>query len=240
MSLPKHIAIIMDGNGRWALARGLLRASGHRAGVDAVQRTIEACLAEKIPYLSLFAFSSENWNRPKQEVEFLMTLFQKLLHRRVQQLHGQGVRLRVIGDRSRFSVKLNNAIHEAERLTANNERLCLVLAVNYGGCWDIASTAQKLAAQVQAGDIAVADITPDYFLQQSAVGDLPLPDLFIRTSGEQRLSNFFLMPLAYTELYFTPVLWPDFDAATLKAALNEYALRQRRFGGTECNEVKSA
>jgi undecaprenyl diphosphate synthase len=230
--LPRHVAIIMDGNGRWAKQRFLPRTAGHRSGVGAVRKTVEHCLARGIGALTLFAFSSENWRRPPQEVSLLMELFIASLERETRKLHDNGVRLRVIGDRSAFAGKLQERIAASEELTRRNERLDLVIAANYGGRWDIVQAARSLAEQAQRGELRVADIDTERFQAHLALADLPEPDLFIRTGGEQRISNFLLWQLAYTELYFTPVLWPDFDEQALDQALESYAGRQRRFGYT--------
>jgi undecaprenyl diphosphate synthase len=230
--LPRHIAIIMDGNGRWAKSRNLPRPMGHREGVKAVRRVVEACRQRGIEALTLFAFSSENWRRPKTEVSLLMDLFVRTIKKEVDDLHRNGVRMRFIGDRSAFDPKMRALMVAAEQQTANNKQLTLIIAVNYGGRWDIADAARRLAANAVAGEIAVEDINADTLGQALSIADLPEPDLFIRTGGEQRISNFLLWQLAYTELYFTDLLWPDFDAAALDAALQCFAGRQRRFGQT--------
>ena len=224
------MAIIMDGNGRWARARGKPRHLGHRAGVESVRRVIEACGARGVKVLSLFAFSSENWRRPQAEVKMLMELFFNALNREIRRLVKGNVRLRVIGDLSAFSDKLQQLIREGERATADNDGLLLQVFANYGGRWDITQAARRLAAQVQAGML-----TPDQIDEAQVAGVLsfagvPDPDLLIRTAGERRISNFMLWQCAYTELYFTEVLWPDFDEAAFDAALADYARRQRRFG----------
>lgn len=230
--LPRHIAIIMDGNGRWAKQRSLPRTVGHRAGAGAVRKTVEQCLAKGIEALTLFAFSSENWRRPPQEVSLLMELFLASLERETRKLHERGVRLRVIGDRSAFAPGLQASIAASEELTKANRRLDLVIAANYGGRWDILQAARLLAEQAERGELRAAEIDAQRFEAHLALADLPEPDLFIRTGGERRISNFLLWQLAYTELYFTPVLWPDFDEAALHEALLDYAGRQRRFGYT--------
>jgi undecaprenyl diphosphate synthase len=230
--LPRHIAIVMDGNGRWAKKRFLPRTAGHRAGVAAVRKVIECCLKRRIGALTLFAFSSENWRRPPQEVSLLMELFLTTLERETEKLHENGVRLRVIGDRAAFSPALQERIAAAERLTSENAQLNLAIAANYGGRWDILQATRALIEQVARGDLYPEDIGADIFKSQLALADLPEPDLFIRTGGEQRVSNFLLWQLAYTELYFTSTLWPDFDDQSLDLALNDYANRQRRFGYT--------
>jgi undecaprenyl diphosphate synthase len=229
-SLPRHIAIIMDGNGRWARARLLPRYVGHREGVKSVRRAVEACIDRHIEVLTLFAFSSENWRRPSEEVSLIMDLFVQTLKKEVASLNRNGVRVRFIGDRSAFSEKLRYLITEAE--TRDNSRLQLVIAANYGGQWDISQAVRKIATRVQAGEISPQDISPDVIASEVALSDLPAPDLFIRTGGERRISNFLLWQLAYTELYFTEVLWPAFNEKELDAALLWYANRQRRFGRT--------
>jgi undecaprenyl diphosphate synthase len=231
-SLPRHIAIIMDGNGRWARARLLPRYVGHREGVKSVRRAVEACISRRIEVLTLFAFSSENWRRPSEEVSLILDLFVQTLKKEVASLNRNGVRLRFIGDRSAFSDKLRYLIAEAEQETSENSRLDLVIAANYGGQWDISQALRKLALQVQNGELSPQDIGPDVIAAEVALAELPPPDLFIRTGGERRISNFLLWQLAYTELYFTEVLWPAFDEKELDSALLWYANRQRRFGRT--------
>jgi undecaprenyl diphosphate synthase len=230
--VPRHVAIIMDGNGRWAKQRFLPRAAGHRAGVTSVRKTVEHCLGTGVKALTLFAFSSENWRRPPQEVSLLMELFLSTLERETEKLNENGVRLRVIGDRGAFSQALRDRIAISEDLTRHNERLNLGVAVNYGGRWDIVNAARDLALRVERGELSAAVIDSGLFESHLALADLPEPDLFIRTGGEQRISNFLLWQLAYTELYFTPVLWPDFDGQSLDQAFKDYASRQRRFGYT--------
>jgi undecaprenyl diphosphate synthase len=231
-SVPRHIAIIMDGNGRWAKQRYLPRPAGHRAGVGAVRKTVEGCIRAGVEVLTLFAFSSENWRRPAQEVSLLMELFVASLERETQKLHENDIRIRVIGDRLAFAPMLQERIAAAEALTQNNNRLELVIAANYGGRWDIAQAAQRLARKVELGELHSAEIDSDCLQAELALADLPEPDLFIRTGGEQRISNFLLWQLAYTELHFTPLLWPDFDEQALVDALASFASRQRRFGYT--------
>ena len=231
-SLPRHIAIIMDGNGRWARARLLPRYVGHREGVKSVRRAVEACLKKNIKALTLFAFSSENWRRPSEEVGLIMDLFALVLKKQVVALNRNGVRLRFIGDRTAFSQNLRVLIAAAEEDTRDNTALDLVIAANYGGQWDITQAVQKLAGRLTAGTLAPQDITPDVLAAEVCLSDLPPPDLFIRTGGEQRISNFLLWQLAYTELYFTDTLWPAFDGRKLDEALSWYANRQRRFGRT--------
>lgn len=229
-SLPQHIAIIMDGNGRWAKQRFMPRIAGHRAGVESARQVVKHCAKRNIKVLSLFAFSSENWARPAQEVGYLMDLFLTGLEREVNMLHENQVQLRFIGDRSRFSDKLRGKIAEVEGLTRANTGMVLIIAADYGGKWDICQAVQTVASSVLAGELSAADITPDKIAQHLSFADLPDPDLFIRTSGELRISNFMLWQLAYSELYFTPTLWPDFDEQALEKALAHYANRERRFG----------
>ncbi|MBI5463195.1 MAG: isoprenyl transferase [Gammaproteobacteria bacterium] len=229
---PRHIAIIMDGNGRWARSRGMPRPAGHREGVKAVRRVVEACRKQQIEALTLFAFSSENWRRPKTEVSLLMDLFISTLQKEVDSLHANGVQVRFIGDRTPFSTKLRTLMDNSEIRTQDNPGLRLTIAVNYGGRWDIAQAAREIAARVQASELALDDIDADLLGKQLSLADLPEPDLFIRTGGEQRISNFLLWQLAYTELYFTDTLWPDFDEQSLLEALASFARRQRRFGQT--------
>lgn len=231
-SVPRHIAIIMDGNGRWAKQRLLPRTAGHRAGVTSVRKAIERCVEKGVEVLTLFAFSSENWRRPPQEVSVLMGLFVTTLERETDKLHQNNVRLRVIGDRSAFAPELQERIAMAENVTRENTGLNLVIAANYGGRWDILQATRQLAERVAAGHLNPEDITAQSLERHLALADLPEPDLFIRTGGEQRISNFLLWQLAYTELYFTPTLWPDFDESALEQALVDYSQRQRRFGYT--------
>ena len=230
--LPSHVAIIMDGNGRWARNRGLPRHMGHKSGVDTVQRIVEYAANKGISALTLFAFSSENWRRPKKEVGLLMELFLTALKRQVKKLNKQNVRLRLIGDLHAFSPRLQETIAESEALTSANTGLDLVIAANYGGHWDIVQAARKLAERVQRGELQPDEIDTAILGQHICLADLPEPDLFIRTGGERRISNFLLWQLAYTELYFTDTLWPDFDSAEFDMALADFAGRQRRFGQT--------
>jgi undecaprenyl diphosphate synthase len=230
--VPRHVAVIMDGNGRWAKARGLPRIAGHRKGVERVRDLVAVCGEKGIDHLSLFAFSSENWRRPEQEVRLLMELFMSALEREVKKLHRNDIRFRVIGAVEGLGTSLAAAIREAEVLTAGNTRLNLTVAANYGGRWDIAQAARELARRVKAGEIEADEITPDSLEPFLSLHGVPEPDLFIRTGGEQRISNFLLWQLAYTELYFTPTLWPDFDRQQFELALASYAGRQRRFGHT--------
>jgi undecaprenyl diphosphate synthase len=230
--LPRHIAIIMDGNGRWAKQRGLPRIAGHRAGVEAVRRTVRECTTRGIEALTLFAFSSENWRRPKTEVRLLMELFVTALQGEIKRMRENNVRLRIIGDRSAFNDKLQDCIAEAEATTRDNTGLTLVIAANYGGRWDIAQAAARLAKKVADGAMSPEAVTAEALHAEMCLNDLPEPDLFIRSAGEQRISNFLLWQLAYTELYFTDCLWPDFDRRHFEDALASYARRERRFGRT--------
>ncbi len=232
VTTPRHIAVIMDGNGRWAKRRRLPRVAGHRAGVEAVRSTVKACAKRGVEALTLFAFSSENWRRPEQEVGLLMDLFLTALERETQSLHKNDVRLRVIGNIAAFGDKLKQKIREAEDLTANNNGLKLNIAANYGGRWDITQAARRLAQQVVEGQRQLSDITEETLESCQLLHGLPEPDLFIRTGGEKRISNFLLWHLAYTELYFTDVCWPDFDNAALDSAIASYSARERRFGRT--------
>jgi undecaprenyl diphosphate synthase len=230
--LPRHIAMIMDGNGRWAKRRGLPRYAGHPVGVEAVRRVVETCVERGIKVLTLFAFSSENWQRPRKEVNLIMDLFIRSLKKEARRLHRNGVKLVVIGDRSAFSEKLQGHIAEVESLTQDNTRMVLQVAANYGGRWDITQAARQLAERVRSGELTPEQITESSLSDALTFAHLPEPDLFIRTGGEKRISNFLLWQCAYTELYFTDILWPDFDAAALDEALDDYANRQRRFGRT--------
>lgn len=226
--LPQHVAVIMDGNGRWAKKRFLPRVAGHQRGLESVRQLVKTCVRLEIKYLTLFAFSSENWRRPPDEVTFLMGLFLEALDREVTKLHEANVSLRLIGDRSQFNAALQQKMLEAEHKTAANNGLTLTIAVNYGGRWDVVNAVnQLLLSQASPREITEADLTP--YLSMSYA---PEPDLFIRTGGETRISNFLLWQLAYTELYFTPALWPDFDEAAFEQALNSYRQRERRFGRT--------
>lgn len=228
----RHIAIIMDGNGRWARQRNKPRIAGHRAGVDVLRSIVEHCARRGIRTLTVFAFSSENWQRPRNEVNLLLELFMKSLRQEVDRLHENGIRLLFIGDRAGFSAELREAITAAERLSADNSRMLLAIAANYGGRWDILNATRQLALAVERGDLKAAEIDEDHLRARLALSCFSEPDLFIRTGGEQRISNFLLWQLAYTELYFTDCLWPDFTPAALDAALAWFAKRQRRFGRT--------
>ncbi|OHY81761.1 polyprenyl diphosphate synthase [Marinobacter sp. AC-23] len=232
-SRPRHVAIIMDGNNRWAKARRLKGVAGHKAGVDAVKAVVETCAREGVEVLTLFAFSSENWRRPKDEVSALMKLFLFALEREVRKLHHNNICLRIIGDRSAFNATLQERMAKAEELTRDNTRMTLVIAANYGGHWDITQATQQVAQMVKLGELEPSDITDNLIQQHLSIGNLPVPDLMIRTAGEQRISNFMLWHLAYTELYFSPVFWPDFKEDEMRKALQAYAGRQRRFGQTD-------
>ena len=242
MNSVKHVAIIMDGNGRWAEQRGMPRWKGHEAGAGAVRRATEAACREEVPFLTLFAFSSENWRRPKKEVGLLMEMFLIALEREVKKLHRNNVQLRVIGDVSAFAEKIQQRIIEAEALTRDNTGLVMNIAANYGGKWDITQAVQQLAQQVQQGNLTPQDITAENITANLSLHDLPEPDLFIRTGGEQRISNFLIWQLAYTELYFTPILWPDFKRDEFEKALLSFSNRQRRFGrtGEQVEKLKNA
>jgi len=229
-SPPRHIAIIMDGNSRWARDRGVSRASGHKAGAEAIRVVLKACIDRGIEAMTVFAFSSENWQRSPAEVSALMQLFSLYLGSEVKKLHKDNIRLRFIGDRSRLKPALVARMVEAEELTEKNSRFTFVIAVDYGGQWDIANAARLLAEQVKSGQIEPASITPELIDQYIALSDLPKPDLCIRTAGEQRISNFLLWQLAYAELYFAEIFWPDFNAKELDKALKAFANRERRYG----------
>jgi undecaprenyl diphosphate synthase len=231
-AVPRHVAIIMDGNNRWAKRRLLPGVAGHKAGVDAVRAVIEVCAEAGVEVLTLFAFSSENWQRPADEVSALMELFLGALRREAKKLDANDISLRIIGDRSRFHPELQAAMREAEARTAGERRFVLQVAANYGGQWDVAQAAQRLAREVQGGHLNPEDITPELLQSCLVTGDLPLPDLCIRTGGEHRISNFLLWQLAYTELYFSDLFWPDFKHDAMRKALADYASRQRRFGKT--------
>jgi undecaprenyl diphosphate synthase len=233
MTLPRHIAIIMDGNGRWASGRGLPRHAGHKEGVEPVRMCIRESMRRKVAALTLFAFSSENWGRPSEEVGALMGLFVEALDHELDELHGNGVRLRFIGDRQNFPERLQTRMLASEARTAANTALQLQIAVGYGGRWDIVNAARQLAARCVSGTLRPTAITVEDFGQLLQLGDIPDPDLFIRTGGEKRISNFLLWNLAYTELYFCDELWPDFTEPGFEAAMQFYAARQRRYGLTD-------
>ena len=227
-----HVAVIMDGNGRWAKSRSLPRHAGHRSGVKSVRETVEVAAERGVSYLTLFAFSSENWRRPKDEVSRLMKLFLEALQREVDELHRNNVRLRFIGAREQLQVDLVRKIAGGEELTRNNTGLTLNIAVAYGGRWDIVNASRSLAEQAAAGKLAPEDIDEQRFAAELGLAGTPDPDLLIRTGGEQRISNFLLWNLAYAELWFSERLWPDFSAADFDEALAYYARRQRRYGHT--------
>jgi undecaprenyl diphosphate synthase len=240
VSVPRHIAIIMDGNGRWAAARGMVRAAGHKQGIASVRMTIEECAKRGVEALTVFAFSSENWKRPLEEVTSLMGLFMDALDREIAELHKNKVRVRFIGDRRSLSVRLQARIAAAEELTAANPGLKLQVAVSYGGRWDVVQAAQKLARRVAEGALRADDITEGEVAASLELAGVPDPDLLIRTGGEMRISNFLLWNLAYTELYFTDKLWPEFDVAAFDAALEFFTARERRFGLTGGQQLASA
>ena len=231
-TLPGHVAIIMDGNGRWARQRHMPRIAGHKVGLDVVRNTVRRCIERNIKILTVFAFSSENWKRSPEEVTYLMNLFRSSLSREVDALHKQNIKLSIVGDRSRFDSRFCDRIHAAETLTKNNTALHLVIAFNYGGRWDIAQAVARLVQDVgsDASSIALSELYTQ-LQKRLCLSDLPEPDLLIRTGGEKRISNFFLWQLAYTELYFTDIFWPDFTVDDLDHALMFFAGRERRFGG---------
>jgi len=231
-ALPKHIAIIMDGNGRWAKQRHQPRFMGHRAGVKAVEESVRACAEKGIEVLSLFAFSSENWRRPSKEVSLLMEMFKLALKKQVPRLQKRNIRLRIVGDISRFSDSLQQHIQQAEKQTEQNTGLTVVIAANYGGRWDITQSVRQLASRVAKGELKPEQISEEMIGASLCCPDLPEPDLFIRTGGEQRISNFMLWQLAYTEFYFTDILWPDFNRDTIESAIQSFTTRERRFGKT--------
>jgi undecaprenyl diphosphate synthase len=230
--VPRHIAIIMDGNGRWANKRLLPRVAGHRKGVEAVRATVRASIEHGVEYLTLFAFSSENWRRPPDEVSILMDLFARALEVEVAKLHSNGIRFKVVGDTSRFDRRIRELVAAGEALTAGNRRLTLTVAANYGGRWDVAQAARSYFAAHADALAPNKTLVPEALEPYLAMAYAPEPDLFIRTGGEQRISNFLLWQLAYTELYFTDLLWPDFDAAAMRAAIESYGVRERRYGRT--------
>jgi undecaprenyl diphosphate synthase len=229
--VPRHVAIIMDGNGRWAAARGLPRVEGHRRGVEALRKTVRAAGELGISILTIFSFSSENWSRPASEIQDLLGLLRRFIRNDLVELHNSNVRVRIIGEREDLTRDIRSLLEEAEELTRNNDGLLLVVAFNYGARQEIARAARRAAEDVVNGKIAVGDITPELLTQRLDAPDVPDPDMIIRTSGEQRLSNFLLWQSAYSELIFVPTYWPDFDRAALEAAIIEYRRRERRFGG---------
>lgn len=229
---PQHIAIIMDGNGRWAQAQGKGRVSGHKAGVDSVRAVVKGARKAGIKVLTLFAFSSENWQRPEKEISVLMDLFMFVLTKEVKRLHKNNIRFQVIGDLNRFSDTLQKSITKSEQLTENNTGLVLSIAANYGGRWDITNAAKKLASQVQTNEITLDDINEDSLHKHTCLAQLPPLDLLIRTGGDYRISNFLLWQAAYAEFYFTDVLWPDFNESEFAQAIDVFDQRERRFGKT--------
>jgi len=229
--VPRHVAIIMDGNGRWAAARGLPRVEGHRRGVEALRKTVRAAGELGISILTIFSFSSENWSRPQSEIRDLLSLLRRFIRNDLVELHKSNVRVRVIGERDDLDPDIRRLLQEAEDLTQGNDGLTLVVAFNYGARQEIARAARRLAAEVAAGRLAASDITPELLARQLDAPDLPDPDVIIRTSGEQRLSNFLLWQAAYSELVFVPINWPDFDRAALESVIAEFRRRERRFGG---------
>jgi len=236
---PRHVAIVMDGSGRWARHRRLPRFAGHRAGVDAVRKIVRACGERGIEVLTLFAFSSENWRRPPDEVERLMGLFRTALEQEARSLHEHNVRLKIVGERRMLNDMLLKRIVQAEELTRANTGLRLIIAMNYGGRWDVTQACRTIARRVRHGELDPDTITPELVDKHLSLSESPAPDLLIRTGGEKRLSNFLIWHLAYTELYFTDVLWPDFDHGALDDALSAYASRQRRFGRTSEQVVQT-
>lgn len=233
IKIPRHVAVIMDGNNRWAKQRLMGGIAGHKAGVKAVRTVVESCARMGVEVLTLYAFSSENWARPKDEVNALMDLFLIALKREVKKLASNNLRLKVIGDITGFNESIQTHIREAEALTAANSGMTLAIAANYGGHWDITQAVKTIAAQVKAGHIDVSEVTESLITQHVMLGDLPPPDLCIRTAGEQRISNFLLWQMAYTEFYFTPEYWPDFNRESLLKAFESYSGRVRRFGRTD-------
>jgi undecaprenyl diphosphate synthase len=231
--IPRHVAVIMDGNNRWAKKRFMPGVAGHKAGVDAVRAVVETSAEQGIEVLTLFAFSSENWRRPEVEVNALMKLFIVALEREVKKLHKNNIRLVVMGDKSAFQQKIQDLIAEAEQLTADNDRMTLVIAANYGGQWDIAQAAQRIAQDVEAGKLKAEDINEQVFHKYTWLNEFPAPDLMIRTGGEERISNFMIWQTAYSEFYFSDALWPDFKQQEYKKALAAFANRVRRFGRTD-------
>lgn len=238
-NLPSHIAIVMDGNGRWAKKRNMPRIAGHQTGVKVAEKIIEFCGKNKIQVLTLFAFSSENWGRPKEEVDFLMGLFLRTLQRKVKKLHENNIQLRFIGDVKKFSPNLQEYILKSEEKTAKNTGLKLNIAANYSGRWDIFEATKQIAEKIQRGELEANHVTMDTFESHLSLAGLPDPDLLIRTSGEMRISNFMLWQFAYTEFFFTEILWPDFNEEILMDALQSYANRQRRFGLVDVTEAKA-
>ena len=238
--VPRHVAIIMDGNNRWAKKHGLKSSAGHRAGVEVIRPLLKLTREHGVEIVTLFAFSSENWQRPTLEVQALMRLFSSYLDSETKQLHADGVRMRFIGERSQFTAALRKQMDYSEQLTRFNRDTQLVIAVDYGGQWDIVSAAKALAEKVKDGELTTDEFTVELFDRHLALADLPKPDLCIRTAGEQRISNFLLWQIAYSELYFTDCFWPDFNGEELDRALDAYARRDRRFGGRENDNNEDA
>lgn len=238
--IPQHVAIIMDGNGRWAQAQGKGRVVGHKAGVDSVRAVVRGARKAEVKALTLFAFSSENWQRPEKEVSVLMDLFMFVLTKEVKRLHKNNIRFQVIGELSRFSEKLQKSITKSEQLTANNTGLVLSVAANYGGRWDITNAAKELASQVQKNEIALDDINEESLNEQTCLANLPPLDLLIRTGGDYRISNFLLWQAAYAEFYFTETLWPDFNENEFTKAIDVFDQRERRFGKTGEQIIKNS
>lgn len=230
--LPTHVAIIMDGNGRWAKSRGMPRTAGHKKGADSLHTVLKSCRTAGVKYLTIYAFSSENWKRPSDEISDLMQLLKHYLQQELDTLHENGVRLRFIGDLSQLSPEIRGLVDEAVEMTSRNKDFNLTVALSYGARQEIIRAAKKLAMQIEAGTLKSGDITEEQFALALDTGDLPEPDLLIRTGGEHRLSNFLLWQSAYTEFYFTDVLWPDFDATHFNTAIEEYSRRERRYGTT--------
>ena len=228
---PEHVAVIMDGNGRWANSQGLTRIAGHKRGVDSVKALIKSCISHEIPYLSIFAFSSENWNRSEDEVNALMDLLIQAFETQTKKLNEHGVRLQLIGDLSRFSDRIQALAKTAQADTKNNDKLFFNVAINYGGRWDITQACKKVAEKIEAGELTSSEITEDHISDNVSTAGMPDPDLYIRTSGEYRISNFLLWQAAYAEFYFTDILWPDFDEDAFTQALLKFTDRDRRYGG---------
>ena len=235
-NIPQHVAIVMDGNGRWAKSRHKSRINGHRAGAETLKKAIQFASKKGIEVLSVFAFSSENWNRPAEEINYLMRLFLQAMKDQTKDAKQQNIQVRIIGDLDPLSQAIRDQVAKTESLTSNNTGMKFIIAINYGGQWDILQAVQKIAKQIDNKELQLSEINSANFEKYLMIADLPCPDLFIRTSGEQRISNFFLWQLAYTELYFTEVLWPDFDEENFEQALKVYAQRARRFGAIDIND----
>ncbi len=233
VAAPRHVALIMDGNGRWAAARGLPRSAGHKTGIDALRRAVKAASDFGIEYLTIYSFSTENWSRPKTEVTFLLELLRRFIRQDVAELHASGVQIKIIGARADLETSMIAMLDDAEKLTAANSKLKLVVAFNYGSRQEILRATQAIAASVKSGALDVSDICAETIAKALDTADIPDPDLLIRTGGEQRISNFLLWQCAYTEFVFVPEFWPEFDAAIFKRALDEFAARDRRFGGVK-------